>query len=729
MGPGSVPATPSRGAVRTAVHPSRAFWRRVRRHRAWIPSLAAMCGLLAAWMGLSAPPLYEAEATLLVGGLAEAASFGQATVGAGPVAPLASPQDPQTVAVLLQSRSLSESVSERLGAWYEPGPGQHQPIPWLPRLPAPWDVWLGDLLGNVLPGVLPEASPPSALGETHPRAAMAQAIGRRLKAEVIPGSRVIRLSFRDPDPELAARVVNTFADSIFPLARQTPGPSAPPGVANARRDSVSAQVQGLAERLRKSREVRDSLQDLQERLASPGETRGADLAAHPLLAGNALIQPLRAALLQEEREQAELAKRYGPLHPKLVEARSRVEAASAMLEAETRRAAEGLLRGLAPARTEVETLEADLRSLLGALPGQSDPNPSPVEPAAPGGEALASASADALAGARPLAPADAQVLTAGQVVDHAQVPKHPIAPKVAALVGTAALGGLGAGLLIALLAAWRDQRLADPRDVEDRLGVPVLTAVPRMGRRGGRTTPLDRMVVDQPAGPFAEAIRALRSRLLLSTWDPATGAGPGLGLGALPGVVLVTSASPGEGKTTVAINLALALGRLGKVLLVDGDLRGAGAAARLGVPADAPGLADLVAGKATEDACIRPLAGGVDLLCPGRPPADPLDVLSAPRLAEVLRGLGQGYACVVLDGAELHATSDALLLARLSDAVVLVIRADATRLPLAQRSVELLGQIGAPLAGALLNGCGKRHSPHPRRAPYPARAASEVPCV
>jgi polysaccharide biosynthesis transport protein len=140
------------------------------------------------------------------------------------------------------------------------------------------------------------------------------------------------------------------------------------------------------------------------------------------------------------------------------------------------------------------------------------------------------------------------------------------------------------------------------------------------------------------------------------------------------------------------------------VLLVDADLRRASVGTRLGLTAEAPGLSNLVAGTATLDECIHSVDGTtLHCLPSGLLPPNPLELLSSQRFQQTLEELEQRYDRIVLDSAPAQAVSDALVLSRLCNAVVFVIRADATPRQLAQLAIKRLGRADAPLIGAVLN--------------------------
>jgi len=201
----------------------------------------------------------------------------------------------------------------------------------------------------------------------------------------------------------------------------------------------------------------------------------------------------------------------------------------------------------------------------------------------------------------------------------------------------------------------------------------------------------------KPGSEFAEAIRTLRTAVIPSGQD------------AHRRTILVTSGISGEGKTTVAANLAMALGHREKVLLIDADLRRSSVGDKFGLPSDAPGLSSLVAGTAEESLCIHHLKDlGIDVMPAGVAPLNPPDLLASRRFAVALNALRGRYARIVVDSAPAQTLSDALILSQLCDAVVFVVRSKVSPLPLAQMAIKELRQVGAPLIGAVLNQCDGR---------------------
>lgn len=167
-------------------------------------------------------------------------------------------------------------------------------------------------------------------------------------------------------------------------------------------------------------------------------------------------------------------------------------------------------------------------------------------------------------------------------------------------------------------------------------------------------------------------------------------------------ILVVTSSIPGEGKSTVAANLALALGQMEKVLLIDADLRRPTLAKNYDFPVGTPGLANLIANTARLEDCIRH-SNGIDMLSAGAVPPNPLELLSSPRFSSVLETLKKKYDRIVIDSPPTQAVSDAAILATQANALIYVIKSESTPIPLVQKGVGQMLQNNAPITGVVLN--------------------------
>lgn len=222
---------------------------------------------------------------------------------------------------------------------------------------------------------------------------------------------------------------------------------------------------------------------------------------------------------------------------------------------------------------------------------------------------------------------------------------------------------------------------------EASVGVPLTRIVPRK-----LSQVPELVVVTQPRSLAAERFRKLRSALSNRDQGPAQ-------------VIVVTSAAPSEGKSLVAMNLALAVasGNPGEVpLLVDADLRRPTVEKWL-TPQPTLGLSDLLRGQTTFEHTVVPLTDvPLNVLPAGRSPLDSTDMLSSSRLGQVISGLRKSFSTIILDTPPIVLFTDAAAVAKHSDGVILVVRAGITPVAAFRQATELAGS-AAPIIGMVLN--------------------------
>lgn len=280
----------------------------------------------------------------------------------------------------------------------------------------------------------------------------------------------------------------------------------------------------------------------------------------------------------------------------------------------------------------------------------------------------------------------------------------PVRPVVARNIAIGMVLGLLAGVCLALLRHRLDQRITTSAHVREATGeapVAVVPQDPHLGRQpvaSGQGRP----------SASAEAFRAIRGRLELHDVN-----GP-------PRVVVVTSAMPEEGRTTLAVNLAAALGRSGhRVLLIEADLRQSGLAAYVGVPGR-PGLVDVLSGTAALDDVTQPWEDGkVTVLTAGVTPTESSDGMPSTRMREILRTARETHDFVVLDAPPLLLDPDAVLLTALADGCLLTARYGMSRVDQLAEAVAMLSRVDATLLGVVLNGVPQRDAGARHRRRYP----------
>lgn len=274
-----------------------------------------------------------------------------------------------------------------------------------------------------------------------------------------------------------------------------------------------------------------------------------------------------------------------------------------------------------------------------------------------------------------------------EVLSTAWVPDTPVSPNVPLNLAMALLVGLFLGSALAFVRDYFDDSVKTKEMVDRVTGVTTLGLIPKVS--GGS----DLVTVTHPSAPAAEAFRLLRTSVKF------------LGIERRVRVVQVTSPSPGEGKTMVAVNLAVAFAQSGdRVVLVGGDLRRPRMEEVLDVPLT-PGLTAVLIGDVTLPQAIQTAEGvpNLSVLPAGYPPPNPSELLSGERARRLIDVLAQTYDVVVIDCPPVLPVTDSLVLARMADSTLLVTSANKTSKRSLTRAVELLRQVDAPLSGTVLN--------------------------
>ena len=541
----------------------------------------------------------------------------------------------------------------------------------------------------------------------------------QLLIEPVRLSQLVKVSFNSPDRKLAAAIANEVAtayidadmDARYAITQQAHG-WLNDRLATLRTNLIASEKalqsyrerKGLIDRQTGSQGgVGKQLEELSLRLVEARVRRsqaeqaykqvrgnnGKSMASVPAVLANPLVSRAREIRIDGQRRLADISQRLGTAHPQYLAARAELRSAEAAedqaiesvtqsisREYESARAVETQLeQALAKSRGEVQTENRD-EFELASYEREVDTNRKLYD--------TFYARFKETDGAFDFQSAVARV------VDPAVSPAVPVKPAKMPIVLGALMCGLILGVAAALLMHRTDNGLHSVEDAEERLGVPVLAALPILRRN--EVSISHKMLLRAPDHGFSEGIRTARSAMLLST------------AGAEQTVVVITSSLPGEGKSTISMNLALAQAQTSRTLMIESDMRRPTLGRRLGLPPTQKGLAELLAGTASlSDCLVKMPEQGLHLIVAGAQTINPLEMLSSQAFRDLVGRLRNEYEMVIIDTPPVAMVSDATIVAALASTVVFVVKANATPHQLVRQSLRKLGAASAPILGTIVN--------------------------
>jgi capsular exopolysaccharide synthesis family protein len=401
---------------------------------------------------------------------------------------------------------------------------------------------------------------------------------------------------------------------------------------------------------------------------------------------NPFIQNLKTRLSELQRERGRLLDRYGEKHPQVQNVTTQIADAERQIDAEVDKTAQAVRNDYEAALAEERTLSSDLESQKAAAMdlNRKGIDYSVLQREAESNRQVYESLLQREKELRVIANSRANNV---RVLDRAEVPGGPFTPNVSRAWMMAMFFGIGLGVAAAFGIDYLDDTVKTPEDVTWRLKLHFLGLVPKV--RGERHPLLSGPVPHD----FGEAFRALRTALVASNPGEATR------------VVAITSAQPLEGKTTTAVNIALALAIGGaRVLLIDADMRRPSLHKALRLPND-KGLSHLLVGETRMREVVQ-RTGDPNLLVitAGKTPPNPSELLGSDRMKAFVQQLAAGpFDWVIIDTPPVLAVTDAVILAPIVSGVTFVLGAEMTRWRLAERAIETL-QSGHPRSiSAVLN--------------------------
>jgi polysaccharide biosynthesis transport protein len=403
--------------------------------------------------------------------------------------------------------------------------------------------------------------------------------------------------------------------------------------------------------------------------------------------GSPVIQALRTEVARAKQRREDLEARYGPKHPEVINSRVQTVQLEQQVQAEVKR----IIGSLQADVTAAEGRVASLRASLGGEESSLARNKAKQVGA---GELERNATAKRTLYESYLARLQQTSTQAGLatpdaiIVTHARTPRQPSAPNVPFNLLFGAFGGLSVGIALVGLLELMQTGMRTGAQIERVLEEPYAGSIPML--RTPAINPID-AVIDHPLSLFSESFRQLQVLLQHAFGDEGVK------------VVAVTSALPGEGKTTTAICFGRAASRTGaRVLVVDCDVRLHALTRALGINAKVGLLEALSDARDPLSVIVDDPAARVDILplSEGEPRDD--DLLGSPAMARLLERLRGHYDLIILDCPPVLAVADALAVANIADGVLFLVRWQSTPVKAAQFALESLRSAEARIAGVVL---------------------------
>lgn len=567
------------------------------------------------------------------------------------------------------------------------------------------------------------------------KARLVGAFENQLNADLVPSSRILRVTFESTDPQQAARIANGLVDNFieynfrekYDATRQ----------ASAR---MEQQLDELKLRVEKSQQalveyqrehaianVNEKQNVIEQRLAelssdyskAQGDRMQKEALYNVLrtdstqivsVAQNDLLQKLQEKRADLNNQYTEASVQYGPNYPKVVRLKSQLAEADAQIKNERGRALERIrndylaavgrekLVGQEVAKQKDEV--GKLNTLLvqqNILQGEFEGNQKMYQTLL---QRLKDATVSA--GLR-----SANV----HLIDPAQPPQRPVRPRKMLNIVLALLLSSLLGIGLVIVQESLDYSVKTSEAVEMIVSAPTLAVVPKAelipiskrrkglgaARSGSPAQLPSQAILKDPSSSIAEAYRALRTSVLLSVKDRRT--------------ILVTSANPSEGKTSTAVNLTMSLGQCGEsTLLIECDLRRPSIARVLNLD-NRKGMSTVLAGRHTFEEVVQAVEGAANVaVVPAGPiSVAPSELLASPAMQQFLKDVLEKYTYIIIDSPPMLAVTDASILASMADGVLLVVEASVTARKAVAHVRRLIDITGAKLLGVVMNKIDLRH--------------------
>jgi polysaccharide biosynthesis transport protein len=566
---------------------------------------------------------------------------------------------------------------------------------------------------------------PTASGETAQEAAPVDSFLGALTVVPVRNSRLVELRFTSSEPQLAADMANALAKTYieqnlefkFNSSKEaTDWLSSQMAEQRKKVEDSEAQLQRYKEQhdavavedrqnivvqrlgemnaaVTKAKTARIEKEALYNQLKAM-QTSGS-IDSFPAVLANDYVQKIKGDLGDLQRQQAQLADKYGDRHPEMIKIRSAIQSTEAKLKNEIDKIVDSV-------RSEYESARSQEISLAGALDSQKGEalslNRKGIEYSVLNREAESNRQIyeSLLQRTKETGISGEFKASTIRVVDAAEVPKSPFLPRRERDVSLAALTGLLFAVGLVFFFEYLDNRIKSPQELRATLNVPFLGMVPSVPDQH------QALITEGVPANFSESIRSIRTNVLFSSAEEGAH------------IIVVTSAGPGEGKSVVSSNLAVSLAQAGqRVLLIDADMRRPRVHEIFDLPQE-PGLSNLLVGDCKPSEAVRKWKNvpGLCVLAAGMIPPNPAELLGSKRFEEYVSTLGEHFDWVLVDSPPVLAVADAAVVANGASGVVFVVGADQTSRQAAREAIHQLQSAHARVIGAVLNRVDLERNPY-----------------
>ena len=613
----------------------------------------------------------------------------------------------QTQYELLKSRTLARRVIDQLGLEAVQEPRTESKPSFLAELKGTVKRWIGTAGDN-----------PSE-DATKARPNLEAALLGKLTISPVRDSRLVHIQYDSPKPEEAAAVANAVAENFInmTLERRYEARTYAKKFLEERIQQVRASLEDSEQRLLAYAREREIV-NLDDRLGSVMQSLGAMNAALTKTeaqrieaeaeytgslqgTGPSTLKVLDSAVIQELKKRKgeldlqyqELLKVYKPGYPKMQQLERQVAEIDQQIDKEIGSIRQAVKSGYEARVREQATLQARVSELKGEILAMQDRSTDyqSLKREVDTNRELYDGLLQRMKEVGVVAGISSNNIS---IVDRAQVPGSAYKPNLKKNLTMALAIGLIAGILLAFLLEHMDDTVKSSEDVEARVRAPVLGVIPMVSARehGIAQEDVPLLAAKDPKSPLAEAVRSLRTSLVFSTAEGA------------PKILHLTSAGPGEGKTTAATGIAITFAQAGsKVLLIDADLRAPSLHRIFSLP-NVLGLTNHLAGDTKPAEIAQPTqVTRLFAVTSGPLPPNPVELLSSAKMLDFLSLASERFDYIVLDGPPVIGLADALVLANLARGTIFVVDSGRTRYGALEGAVKRLRAANATILGAVID--------------------------